>query len=227
MPNVNLFKSIKLAATTTWNTFRQAFLVNSYVTFILAILVVVCFFIPNSQQQLAFHAPLIIDEYQWWRIFTAPFAHRNIDHLTWNLITLISSSLVCEQVNRKVFVVYLVLALITTSAFKFISGIGAINSLGFSNIAAGTFALLLLLIAGQGYKVRDIWVTIVPLIMWVTYCLYELTLLSEVTGWELISGRSINETPNMQLKLGHIVGILTGTAVGIATWLIHSIKQQH
>lgn len=206
--------------------FNKEFFINGSVTFILLFMCVLLFFIPGSSEALSFNGKLILNEGQWWRFFSSPFVHVSLDHLLWNMITLALTTFICEQIDRKFFLYYVVIAIAMTGAYKLIMSLDGF-SLGYSNIAAGSFALLLMMVAKQGWDARDMWITLVPVIILLLFTGYELTLFGGATPWELFTGTSISGSSGIQLKSGHIVGILTGLVCGLYHWFFIKIQNGH
>ena len=198
-----------------------------YLTLSFVIATVVIFLIPNSVDLFAFNRFLILERHQWWRVITSIFTHSSVDHLTWNLITLFSSSLICESLNRKVFSVYLVLVIIVITVFKLNTHHNYLYSQGFSNVAAGSFCLLLLLLSQLGVKQKKNHLVVLSVCILLAFVLHELGLFGSSTAWELLSGRSINETPGQVVKPGHLVGMATGLLVGVIAFFYHSKIQDH
>jgi membrane associated rhomboid family serine protease len=187
-----------------------------YLTFSMSILTLIIFTIPESKSLLAFNRVLILEHHQWWRIVTSIFAHGSVDHLTWNLITLFSSSLICEAISRKWFVCYLVAAVAGLTLFQLATYSDHTVGLGFSNVASGSFCLLLLMIFKLGLQQGNRYISMLPLIVLAAFVLHELGLLGHSTGWEMLTGRAIDGVHGKALKAGHMVGIAIGACVGIA-----------
>lgn len=224
--NTNFFVALKLAINTVWQHLRNSFIKESWLTVSIAIVVFSTMFIPGRIEHLTFRYDLVFKHGEWWRIITAPFVHFNWDHFSWNFIVMVASSLVLEHLNRKAYLYYLPLAIITTTIYKFYAESSA-TSAGFSNLASGNFSLLLLLFFWEGIKRKDIYVTLIPMIMLILFIGHELGMIGEQTGWQFLSGRSISEAPGKEIKPGHIVGIITGIFISLVFALTQAIKTKH
>ncbi|GAA6144655.1 rhomboid family intramembrane serine protease [Thalassolituus maritimus] len=210
---LNFFRALVNVLTLTWNRIRSGFLSHSWLTIFLIVLVTACMFIPEGDLYLRFERDRIIEQGEWWRIVTSVFVHSSWDHYTWNVIVLGASSLVCEQISRRAFVLYLLAMLVVNGVFKlFIYDSGHV-SLGFSGVASGTFVLLLILIIAEGMTTRDFWMVVVSAAILVVFSAHELGFLGSQTGWEMLTGHSIDSTPGKKTKPAHVLGMLTGFVV--------------
>ena len=213
---LNFFRALVNVLTLTWNRIRSGFLSHSWVTIFLIVLVTACMFIPEGDLYLRFERDRIIEQGEWWRIVTSVFVHSSWDHYTWNAIVLGASSLVCEQISRRAFVLYLLTMLVANAVFKlFIYDSGHV-SLGFSGVASGTFVLLLVLIIGEGVRTRDAWMVVVTAAILAAFSAHEIGFMGQQSGWEMLSGRSIDALPGKKFKPVHILGMCTGLIVGLA-----------
>lgn len=224
---LHLGKTLLKVIKATYLRVRYDLLKYSWLTFIIAALTSIFFILPNSYQWGSFQPYLIIQQHEWWRVLTAPFVHENWDHFTWNMIVLVASGLVCEQLNRRLFLLYIIACIISTSSFKLISHDMYAVSLGYSNIASGSFALLLILISYEGIKERDIWLSTIPAVMFMMFVSHELNLLwGESTGWKFLSGSNIDNATTKKIKPGHIIGIITGSIVALSYVFTTLIKKK-
>jgi len=196
-----------------WARVRSDFLSHSWVTITLGVTVTALMFVPEADNYLRFDSVAILETGEWWRIFTAVFVHSSWDHYTWNVIVLVASSLVCEQINRRAFVIYLIAVITVTAAYKLTLAASGQVSLGFSGVASGTFVLLLMLIIAEGITTRDFWMVVVSSAILFVFSAHELGFLGSQTGWEILTGRSIDSTPGKKTKPAHVLGILTGFVV--------------
>ena len=196
--------------------FLKNLMAKCYLTLLMSALTLIIFMIPDSKSLLSFNRVMILEDHQWWRIVTSIFAHGSVDHLTWNLITLFSSSLICEAISRKWFVFYLMVAVAGLTLFQLATYSDHTVGLGFSNVASGSFCLLLLMIFKLGLQQGNRYIAMLPLIVLAAFVLHELGLLGHSTGWEMLTGRAIDGVHGKALKAGHMVGIAIGACVGIA-----------
>jgi len=97
-------------------------------------------------------------------------------------------------------------------------------SLGFSGVASGTFVLLLVLIIGEGLRTRDVWMVAVTAAILAAFSMHELGFFGSETGWEMLTGDSIDESPGKKTKPVHILGMCTGLIVGLAYLFASTIK---
>lgn len=221
---LSFFRALVNVLTLTWSRIRSGFLSHSWLTIFLIVLVTACMFIPEGDLYLRFERDRIIEQGEWWRIVTSVFVHSSWDHYTWNVIVLGASSLVCEQISRRAFVLYLHTMLVVNGVFKlFIYDSGHV-SLGFSGVASGTFVLLLVLIIGEGLKTRDVWMVAVTAAILAAFSMHELGFFGSETGWEMLTGDSIDESPGKKTKPVHILGMCTGLIVGLAYLFASAIK---
>ena len=221
---LSFFRALVNVLTLTWSRLRSGFLSHSWLTIFLIVLVTACMFIPEGDLYLRFERDRIIEQGEWWRIVTSVFVHSSWDHYTWNVIVLGASSLVCEQISRRAFVLYLLTMLVVNGVFKlFIYDSGHV-SLGFSGVASGTFVLLLVLIIGEGLKTRDVWMVAVTAAILAAFSMHELGFFGSETGWEMLTGDSIDESPGKKTKPVHILGMCTGLIVGLAYLFASVIK---
>lgn len=210
---LNFFRALANVLGLTWVRVRSDFLSHSWVTITLGITVTALMFVPDADNYLRFDSVAILENGEWWRIFTAVFVHSSWDHYTWNVIVLVASSLVCEQINRRVFVIYLFAMLVANATFKLLIYGGEHSSLGFSGVASGTFVLLLILIIAEGMTTRDFWMVVVSAAILVVFSAHELGFLGSQTGWEMLTGHSIDSTPGKKTKPAHVLGMFTGFVV--------------
>lgn len=196
--------------------FLKNLMAGCYLTLSMSVLTLIIFIIPDSKSLFSFNRVLILENHQWWRIVTSIFAHGSVDHLAWNLITLFSSSLICEAISRKWFVCYLVAAVAGLTLFQLATYSDHTVGLGFSNVASGSFCLLLLMIFKLGLQQGNRYISMLPLIVLAAFVLHELGLLGHSTGWEMLTGRAIDGVHGKALKAGHMVGIAIGACVGLA-----------
>jgi len=221
---LSFFRALVNVLTLTWSRIRSGFLSHSWLTIFLIVLVTACMFIPEGDLYLRFEQDRIIEQGEWWRIVTSVFVHSSWDHYTWNVIVLGASSLVCEQISRRAFVLYLLTMLVVNGVFKlFIYDSGHV-SLGFSGVASGTFVLLLVLIIGEGLRTRDVWMVAVTAAILAAFSMHELGFFGSETGWEMLTGDSIDESPGKKTKPVHILGMCTGLIVGLAYLFASTIK---
>ena len=221
---LSFFRALVNVLTLTWSRLRSGFLSHSWLTIFLIVLVTACMFIPEGDLYLRFERDRIIEQGEWWRIVTSVFVHSSWDHYTWNVIVLGASSLVCEQISWRAFVLYLLTMLVVNGVFKlFIYDSGHV-SLGFSGVASGTFVLLLVLIIGEGLKTRDVWMVAVTAAILAAFSMHELGFFGSETGWEMLTGDSIDESPGKKTKPVHILGMCTGLIVGLAYLFASAIK---
>ena len=223
MRNINFFYSMVTLFRYAFTVFNKSFFANSIVTICLITLCISLHLIPESKPLFLFKTELILQG-EIWRFFMSPFIHYDADHLIWNLITLTLTSFICEQIDRRYFLYYLALAIVVTGLFKLLFYSNPMGSLGYSDIAAGGFAFLLMMVARQGRDINDLWLTVIPIIVLLLFLAYELTLFGGATPWELLTGSSLNEASGVQLKPGHIVGILTGFCFGLFRWFFIKVK---
>jgi len=223
--NTNLLIALKLAFTTVWQHLNNSFIKESWLTILLACIVTLAMFIPDRIEHLTYHNDLIFKQGEWWRIFTAPFIHFSWDHFSWNMIVMLASSIVLEHLNRSAYLVYLPLAIFTTTLYEWYIASYSTGA-GFSNIASGNFSLLLILFTWEGIRRKDFWVTFIPLIMQFLFIAHELGFIGSQSGWEFVSGRSISGAAGKEVKPGHIVGIITGLFIGLFFGLQSSVKKQ-
>ena len=210
---LNFFRALANVLGLTWARVRSDFLSHSWVTITLGITVTALMFVPDADNYLRFDSVAILETGEWWRIFTAVFVHSSWDHYTWNVIVLVASSLVCEQINRRAFVIYLIAVITVTAAYKLTLAVPGHVSLGFSGVASGTFVLLLMLIIAEGITTRDFWMVVVSSAILVVFSAHELGFFGDQTGWEMLTGRSIDSTPGKKTKPAHVLGMLTGFVV--------------
>ena len=221
---LSFFRALVNVLTLTWSRIRSGFLSHSWLTIFLIVLVTACMFIPEGDLYLRFERDRIIEQGEWWRIVTSVFVHSSWDHYTWNVIVLGASSLVCEQISWRAFVLYLLTMLVVNGVFKlFIYDSGHV-SLGFSGVASGTFVLLLVLIIGEGLRTRDVWMVAVTAAILAAFSMHELGFFGSETGWEMLTGDSIDESPGKKTKPVHILGMCTGLIVGLAYLFASVIK---
>ncbi|MEC7548332.1 MAG: rhomboid family intramembrane serine protease [Pseudomonadota bacterium] len=221
---LSFFRALVNVLTLTWSRIRSGFLSHSWLTIFLIVLVTACMFIPEGDLYLRFERDRIIEQGEWWRIVTSVFVHSSWDHYTWNVIVLGASSLVCEQISWRAFVLYLLTMLVVNGVFKlFIYDSGHV-SLGFSGVASGTFVLLLVLIIGEGLRTRDVWMVAVSAAILAAFSMHELGFFGSETGWEMLTGDSIDESPGKKTKPVHILGMCTGLIVGLAYLFASVIK---
>jgi membrane associated rhomboid family serine protease len=209
----NFFRALANVLALTWTRVRTGFLSHSWITIVLATVVTLLMLIPQADDYLKFDRAAIIEKGEWWRTFTAVFVHSSWDHYVWNVIVLLASSLVCEQINRRVFVIYLFAMLVANATFKLLIYGGEHSSLGFSGVASGTFVLLLMLIIAEGVTTRDFWMVVVSSAILFVFSAHELGFLGSQTGWEMLTGRSIDSTPGKKTKPAHVLGMFTGFVV--------------
>jgi membrane associated rhomboid family serine protease len=209
----NFFRTLTNVLALTWARVHTGFLSHSWITIVLATVVTLLMLIPQADDYLKFDRAAILENGEWWRTFTAVFVHSSWDHYTWNVIVLAASSLVCEQINRRVFVIYLFAMLVANATFKLLIDGGEHSSLGFSGVASGTFVLLLILIIAEGITTRDFWMVVVSTAILVVFSAHELGFLGSQTGWEMLTGHSIDSTPGKKTKPAHVLGMLTGFVV--------------
>jgi len=210
---LNFFRALANVLGLTWARVRSDFLSHSWVTITLGVTVTALMFVPEADNYLRFDSVAILENGEWWRIFTAVFVHSSWDHYTWNVIVLVASGLVCEQINRRAFVIYLIAVITVTAAYKLTLAASGQVSLGFSGVASGTFVLLLMLIIAEGVTTRDFWMVVVSSAILFVFSAHELGFLGSQTGWEMLTGRSIDSTPGKKTKPAHVLGMLTGFVV--------------
>jgi len=210
---LNFFKALANVIRLVLHRLNHGFLNGAWVTLLLVSLVTVLMFIPGAREAFYFSGTKIIDHGEWWRAITSPFVHSSWDHYLWNVIVLFASSLVCEQINRRVFVIYLLTMLVVNAVFKLLVYGDAHSSLGFSGVASGTFVLLLMLIIAEGFFTRDFWMIFVASVILAVFSAHELGFLGSQTGWEMLTGRSIDSTPGKKTKPAHLLGMFTGFVV--------------
>jgi len=221
--NYSLFSSLYTVYSALKNKLIFVGLRHSYITITMAAVSVVLFLKPEVNSLLKMDTSKLL-EGQAWRIFTSAFVHANKDHLLWNLITLIASGLICENINRKLFVIYLVCSMTVTNTFELLVHGSGHSSLGYSSVAAGSFIMLLVWISKDGLDQNDIWITLVPILLLVLYTFHELGLFGGDTGWELLTGRSVNELPGIHVNPDHLIGMVVGLVFGLATFYPRKIK---
>lgn len=202
-----------------WRRLTNGFIQHSWLTILLTMFVSVMMFIPDSASQFSFNYKMVTEQGEWWRLFMSPFVHASWDHYTWNVIVLIASSLVCEQINRKAFVIYFAAIILLNALFKITLYSQQQTALGFSGIASGTFVLLLLLIIGEGVRSDDFWMILITAVILCLFTGHELGFIGNSTGWEVLTGRSIDGgAPGKKVKPAHLLGMATGFVVG-GVWL--------
>ncbi|SIT20525.1 Membrane associated serine protease, rhomboid family [Thalassolituus maritimus] len=221
---LNFFRALANVLGLTWARVRSDFLSHSWVTIALGVTVTALMFVPEADNYLRFDRAAIIEDREWWRTFTAVLVHSSWDHYFWNIIVLLASSLVCEQINRRAFVIYLIAVITITAAYKLTLAAPGHISLGFSGVASGTFVLLLVLIIAEGYRTRDFWMMIVTAVILTVFSAHELGFFGSESGWEMLTGHSIDATPGKKTKPAHILGMITGLVVGLAYLLAPAIK---
>lgn len=219
----NFFIALKKVVLRVWDRLLHGFFQGAWVTFLLLFVVTLLMFIPGSQDTLKFSNYRILEQGEWWRVVTSPFVHKSWDHYTWNAIVLFASSLVCEQINRKAFVLYLLVMLIVNAVFKLTWYNYGHVSLGFSGVASGTFVLLLMLIIGEGFRARDFWMMLIAGAILVMFSAHELGYFGSHTGWEMATGRSIDNTSGKKTKPAHVLGMATGLVVALSVLLTAAV----
>lgn len=207
-----------------WLRLNHGFVSHSWVTIFLVAAVTLCMFMPDAVNAMKFDSHQILTQGEWWRVVTSPLVHSSWDHYTWNVVVLFASSLVCEQINRRAFIKYLSLMLVTNAAYKLVFLPADHISLGFSGFASGTFVLLLILIICEGMRTRDIWMIAVSGFILLLFSSHELGYFGSHTGWEMLSGRSIDGAPGKKTKPAHIVGMITGCIIGSGYLFAAAIK---
>ncbi len=215
--NFNFFTGLPRFLGIVWHGVKQAPWKENYVALLLSALVIILFLIPGSREALQYQRNLV-EAGEWWRLLTGSFVHTDIDHFTWNFITLLSSSLVAERMGRKRFVSFLitctcVMAIWHTSNFN-----NAWISLGFSGIASGSFALLLIRISMEGWKIKEFWIGTISLLLLVLFIAHETGSWLSTTPWEYFTGKALSGRTGKTVNGTH----LTGIAVGIVIALIPS-----
>ena len=221
---LNFFRALANVLTLTRVRVRSDFISHSWVTIALGVTVTALMLIPEADNYLRFDRAAIVEEREWWRTFTAVFVHSSWDHYFWNITVLLASSLVCEQINRRAFVIYLIAVIGVTAAYKLILTAPGHISLGFSGVASGTFVLLLVLIIAEGYRTRDFWMMMVTAVIFALFSAHELGFFGSESGWEMLTGHSIDAMPGKKTKPAHILGMITGLVVGLAYLLTSAIK---
>jgi membrane associated rhomboid family serine protease len=212
--NFNFFTGLIRFLGIVWTGIKKAPWKENYVTLFLAALVLLLFLIPGSQTLLQYQRDLV-ESGEWWRLFTCSFVHSGPNHFIWNFITLLSSSLVAERMGRKRFVIFLftcmgVMAIWHASNFNH-----AWIRLGFSGIASGSFALLLIRISIEGWKINEFWIGTISLLLLVLFIAHEAGAWLSTTPWEYFTGEALGGGTGKEIKGTHIVGIAVGVAIAL------------
>lgn len=209
----------------TYRHIRYKLITQLSISIFLALLITVLMFIPTSFEWLAQDNQKILEEHQWWRLISSSFVHGDWAHFQWNFIVLVTSSIVCEQLDRRLFIYYLIAASVFTGLHQlFFLNLYSV-SFGYSSIASGSFSLLLSYIAFAGIRAKDFWLFIVPFIMLIMFIAHELNFLwAGTTGWQALGGDNIGNSIK-SIKPNHLVGIATGLIMSIGYYLKEYLKQ--
>ena len=210
---VSFWTSLTKALANFYSANLWLFIKSIPVTLITLSLMVLITSLENSWVNYNFQPYRVLNQSEWWRFFTAPLVHHGYDHLIYNLIVTAASSLVCERLNRRLYLLYLAIAWVVTLGAKFFIGSVFTNSGGFSNIASGSFVLLLGLFIVDGIRIRDGWFIAVAGAILAMFVAHELGVFGQQTGWQLVTGETIDGAPGKLVKPGHVIGIITGFMV--------------
>lgn len=208
--------SLSTVFTVLIHQFSAAFFKRNLLTLLMAALCLVLFFVPGSRVLLRGDNALILSG-EWWRLLTSVWVHNGLDHLIWNLLTLLATGFIVEQFNRKAFAVYLALVIPSLGIFKLLYFPEQHLSLGYSSVAAGLFVLLLVWIVKYGWQTKDYLMSAVSAGLLVFYGLHELGFAGHLSGWEVLSGRSVDETPGLQRNPTHLFGMLVAFLFSLVT----------
>lgn len=212
--NFNFFTGLPRFLGIVWNSIKQAPWKENYVALLLAVLVIILFLIPGSREALQYQRNLV-NAGEWWRLFTCSFVHSNADHFTWNFITLLSSSLVAERMGRQRFVTFLIVCMGIMALWHASDFNNAWVRLGFSGIASGSFAMLLIRISMEGWKIKEFWIGSIALLLLVLFIAHETGSWLSTTPWEYFTGEALGGGTGKTVKGTHLTGILVGIIMGI------------
>jgi membrane associated rhomboid family serine protease len=106
--------------------------------------------------------PVAVHDGQWYRLFTAPFLHANIEHILFNMITLaiIGSPVEAELGKSRFITVYLLSALGGSVASYLLSSANELG-VGASGAIFGLFGAYFVLARRRGWEITNITVLIV------------------------------------------------------------------
>lgn len=216
--NFNFFTGLPRFLGIVWHGVKQAPWKENYVALLLSALVILLFLIPGSREALQYQRNLV-EAGEWWRLFTCSFVHSNADHFTWNFITLLSSSLVAERMGRQRFVIFLVVCMGVMAIWHSSDFNQAWIRRGFSGIASGSFALLLIRISMEGWKIKEFWIGTISLLLLVLFIAHETGSWLTTTPWEYFTGEAIGGGTGKTVKGTHLTGIAVGIIIAfLPSW---------
>jgi rhomboid family GlyGly-CTERM serine protease len=215
-PNRNFFVALWRVIRLVGRHIPMSPLKANYVALLLAATVMLLHFVPEATVWLQYHRAAIADG-QVWRLLTSHWVHYDADHLKWNLITLVSSSIVAERLDRKRFVLYLLIAMPVVGIATFVFSPQIHLAAGYSGLATGVLALILLGMARMNWQAEP-WVSIVAMLLFFLFLANETGNLASVTPYEALTGRSTRPEVGAQVVAAHLQGMVVGILVALPKW---------
>jgi len=119
-----------------------------------AVLSLLLYFRSGIAPFLQYDRALIADG-QLWRLITGHFTHWSFDHFLWCTITFIALGSICEQLNRKGFVISLAASAIVIPVVSWLADPGMLLYRGLSGICSSVFVVGVMLMMRKAFVDRD------------------------------------------------------------------------
>jgi membrane associated rhomboid family serine protease len=209
-----IFSSLVNIKNVLSHQFSWQFFLNTGYTLGMAMLCLIVAPFPMLTELFELHIGKV-NQGEVWRLLSYVWVHNGVDHLAWNVLTLVATGCIAEQLNRKVFLLFLGLAIPMGGVVRWFIESDTYIALGYSSIAAGLFVLLLMWIIKLGIKTQDTPMILVSASLLIFYIGHEMGFIGSATGWEVLTGRSVDEQPGMQVNSGHLMGMGLAFIFGI------------
>jgi len=151
-------------------------------------------------------------EGEFWRLPACHWVHLNSDHLLWSALTFFILGSFCEAMDRKRFIMALVISTICTPIAIWLVMPNLQTYGGLSGLDCSFYALLTVLLIKREWRLRK-W-------GWVVFYILTLVLLPVKIIYEMSSGLTVfvnsSFTAMVPVPLAHLVGGGAGIAVGIS-----------
>ena len=171
---------------------------------LLTVFVLFIYVLPETTLLMQFDR-IQINEGQIWRILTGHFTHWSTNHLFWDLLVFVILGVICERINRKSYLVCLVLSTVCISLGVFIFLPEMELYRGLSGIDSALFVLLMVEILKRKYKEKSyIWIFV---ILFGFFCFISKLL------FEIFSGETIfveSSGVMIPVPLAHLIGGIVG-----------------
>lgn len=179
-----------------------------YLSLLTGLMAMILFSFPNVATSLQYQRTAIADG-EIWRMLTAHWLHWSFDHFLWCAISFVALGAICEQFNRKRFILSIALSAMIIPAVSWFVAPAMDQYRGLSGLCSTLFAFVCLqMIRSAGTQQQRVGLVLPALAL---FLFFAKILFEFITGQTFFVDSSNSFTP---VPLAHLIGGFVGVFVG-------------